>query len=292
MSDAGAAQPRRDAVAGPGRGVRSEQSDTVSDAGVRGPLAGWRVLVPRPAARADELIDLLRRAGAEPLHVPLIDTRPLPDSPEVRSAAADLAAGTFDWVSFTSAAAVTAMLQAARRIGADRPIGGSTRVAAVGPATAEALRRAGIRVDLVPGAPGSAAALVAAWPSEPMGRRVLLPRSDLARPELPNALRATGYRVREVCAYHTVTLPVPASIAREITAGTIDAILLTSPSVAGALTGTPIAPRSTVVAIGRPTAVAAAEAGISVTATGLEPSAAGLLEALTSIARMSRSGPP
>jgi uroporphyrinogen-III synthase len=244
------------------------------------PLFGWRVLVPRPAGRADELADLLRRTGAEPVPVPLIETLAESGSSEMRRAVGDLAAGAFDWVAFTSVAAVSATMDAARLSRLERPVGGATRVAAVGESTAAALHRAGIATDLVPDGAGSAAALIAAWPVEPPGRSVLLPRSDHALLALPDALRRKGYRVRQVVAYRTVPLPAPATVAGELAAGQIRSVLLTSPSTAAALAEVPIASGTVVIAIGTSTAAAARRFGLAVTATASQPSAAGLVDAL------------
>jgi uroporphyrinogen-III synthase/uroporphyrinogen III methyltransferase/synthase len=113
---------------------------------------------------------------------------------------------------------------------------------------------------------------------------VLLPRSDRARPELPDALRHRGYRVTEVIAYRTVTLPVPAETARALATGGLDAVLLTSPSTAAAVAEVPVAAGVIVVAIGASTAAAARDAGLAVTATATQPSAPGLVEALAGAA--------
>ena len=259
-------------------------TDRPSGARAAHPLAGWRVLVPRPAGSADELAELLRRAGAEPVCVPLNAIRPESGSVEMRRAVADLAASAFDWVAFTSAAAVSAVLDAARQAGLEQPVGGDTRVAAVGGPTAAALRAAGLTVHLVPDGAGSASTLIAAWPRESGGRAVLLPRSDRARPELPDALRHRGYRVTEVIAYRTITLPVPAETARALATGSLDAVLLTSPSTAAAVADVPVAPGVIVVAIGASTTAAARDAGLAVTATATQPSAPGLVEALAGAA--------
>jgi uroporphyrinogen-III synthase len=302
VSEAGAKPPGRDDAAGPA-GAPSEPS-APSQA-----LAGWRVLVPRPAGRAGELAELLRAADAEPMLVPLIEIHPETGSPDLHKAVTDLAAGAYDWVAFTSAAAVSALLSVADRVGAesharsadpasdgpdaeprhasagrDPLVGGGTRVAAVGPGTARELRHAGMRVDLMPTEGGSADLLAAAWPTEPPGRTVLLPRSDRAADTLPEALRAAGYRVTAVRAYRTVPLPVPASVGRELAAGRVDAVLLTSPSTATALAGTPLPDHLVVIAIGRPTADAAAQHGIAVAAIAHRPTATGLLDALIGVA--------
>lgn len=301
MSEAGAKLPRRDEIA-----AALSEPWAPSEA-----LTGWRVLVPRPRGRSDDLASLLRAAGAHPVLVPLIEIRPESDSTELHTAVTDLSAGAYDWVAFTSAAAVTAVLSVADRLRADghpgtaRPsvdgplpsamgralsagpgalVGGDTRVAAVGAGTARALREVGIRVDLVPAAAESAAALAAAWPTEPPGRTVLLPRSDRAADTLPDSLRAAGYRVQTVRAYRTAPLPVPGPVAAELTAGRIDAALVTSPSTASALAATALPDGLVVIAIGQPTAEAAARRGISVSAIADRPTAAGLVDALIGVA--------
>lgn len=248
------------------------------------PLAGWRVLIPRPAGRADELTDVLRRRGALPRPVPLIGITPMTQSAEMRDAVRHLAGGGYDWVALTSAAAVTALRLVADEIGTTLSVGGGTRVAVVGAATAHAVRDAGLRVDLVPEAPGSGAALAAAWPAEAPGTSVLLPRSDRASRELPDALRATGHRVIEVCAYRTEPAPVPDADRDALRDGGIDAVLLTSPSTAQALAAIGVAPGTALVAIGEPTAVALREAGLGVDAVAAEPSAEGLVAALERVA--------
>ncbi len=82
---------------------------------------------------------------------------------------------------------------------------GSVLVAAVGPATADALRRAGVEADLVP-AEHSARGLVEAFPdwADARSRRVLFPAADLAPATIPDGLARLGWDVRRVEAYRTV----------------------------------------------------------------------------------------
>jgi uroporphyrinogen III methyltransferase/synthase len=120
-----------------------------------------------------------------------------------------LASRGFDWVAVTSAAAAPAVSQAWAEIAAART---PPRLAAVGPATAAALRARGLRVDLVgPGTGGRALAqtLLAAGPA---AQRVLWPR--VARPHrgFPAALRTHGARVVEVAVYQRVTAPGPSAV--------------------------------------------------------------------------------
>ncbi|MEO7125886.1 MAG: uroporphyrinogen-III synthase, partial [Nakamurella sp.] len=129
------------------------------------PLQGLRVLVSRPAERSAALIAMLRSAGALPLPVPLISTVPVRGSAQALHAVHELSAGTFDWVAFTSAAAVDAVVAINRDNLAEAGIiAPSTHVAAVGHGTAAALAAAGCTVDLVPSGAQSGAALADSWP--------------------------------------------------------------------------------------------------------------------------------
>lgn len=258
----------------------------MTGAGVPSPLAGWRVLVPRPPEKAGELSTALRAMGAIPVPVQLISIVPPDDAGDLDRQLVELAAGAFDWIGLTSATAVSAVLDRSAALGLTPPVPASTRVAAVGPATAATLRAAGLPVDLLPPVGGSAAALAAAWPRPTADdQAVLLPRSDIAAPTLPDALRELGYRVLAVTAYRTVVQPAPADLAAELIAGGFDAVLFTSPSTVASLAGVSIAESTVIGAIGAPTARALTTAGRSPQVVADRPTAAGLVDALTATAR-------
>lgn len=243
------------------------------------PLSGWRVLVPRPADRAADLVAALAAAGAVPEVVELISIEPPADAGALDLAVLSLARGEYSWVAFTSVNAVEAVVLRAAAL-AVAPVSADTRVAAVGPTTAAAVRDAGLPVDLVPPARGSAEALAAVFPHAAHGASVLLPRSDLAPAVLPDALVGKGYRVDDVTAYRTVLHPPAPAVAARLTAGDFDAVLFTSPSTVRALTGVPIPARTALGAIGRPTRTAVVDAGREITFVAVEPSTAGLVTAL------------
>lgn len=244
------------------------------------PLSGVRVLVPRPAGRGSDLVDALEHAGAVVTAVPLISIAPPADTGALDLAVLALAAGDFSWVAFTSVNAVKSVIERAGALALDPVVTADTRVAAVGPSTAQALRDNGIPVDLVPTGGGSSAALAAVWPAPHPGESVLLPRSDLAAETLSAALNAAGYRVDAVTAYRTVVGPVPGDLADSLQTGGFDAVLLTSPSIVAALAGVRLAPGTIVGAIGKPTTAAARTAGPSVTFTADHPTAAALARGL------------
>ena len=192
------------------------------------PLSGKRVVIPRAAEQARDTAALLRERGAIPVILPMIEIAAPPDPERLARAAAEMS--RYDWVLFTSANAVEQLRLELSRSGADARAFGTARVGVVGPKTAEALLRLGIKADVVAQefvGEGLAAAVL----NEGVPRRVLLLRALAARDVLPDTLRARGSEVDVVVAYETKPLRSSgAELAARIEAGTADAILFTSSS--------------------------------------------------------------
>lgn len=191
------------------------------------PLDGWRVLVPRGGPWGDGVAASLRAQGAVPVVAPLINFAPTTDQEALDRALEQLAAGEFDWLTVTSATTVDVLF--AHRAEVPR----STRIAAVGETTAAALQAVGYEVALVPDADNSAHGMAQQLIAlEPEPRRILTLRSEIAKPVLTESLRAAGHDVSSVVAYRTVGVPVTERILRDVENGRINAILITSGSVA------------------------------------------------------------
>jgi uroporphyrinogen-III synthase len=246
-----------------------------------------RVLLPgRDSANAN-LDAAMREAGFEPVRAPLIDTLPPVDGPALTDAVRRLSEGRYGWVIFTSVPAVNAVLAEVAELRIRRPVPPGTAIAAVGPTTADALIRAGWPVSVVPDG-GTSVALGEAMPPT-VDAVVLLPRSDLANDDLPDVLRAKGYRVDSVIAYRTVEREIPEEIASDLATGNFAAVVLTSASTARSLARHRCSPHTAVVAIGPSTANAAINAGLTVTAVAAHPTPAGLVAALELATRSGRS---
>lgn len=243
-------------------------------------LTGWRVLVPRPSASSSSLMALLEAEGAAVEAVPLISIEPPVDAGALDLAVLALARGDYHWVGFTSVNAVEAVVHRSRRLGLSPAVPADTRTAAVGPATADALRREGIAVDLVPTGGGSAAALAKSWPTAQTGESVLLPQSEIAGHTLRDRLTSAGFDVHAVVAYRTVVAPPVGPVAAALAAGSFQALLLTSPSTVRALAAVTVAPRTVLAAIGASTAAAAADAGLQIAFTAADPTDAALVSGL------------
>jgi len=225
------------------------------------PLAGWRVLVPRGGPWGDGVAASLRSQGATPVIAPLINFAPTNDQAALEKSLADLAAGAFEWLTVTSATTVD-VLYAYRAV-----VPPATKVAAVGETTAAALLAVGYRVDLVPEQDNSAAGMAEQLIAlEPGARDILALRSEIAKPVLTRMLSDAGHRVRSVVAYRTVGVPVTDRISADVRSGRINAILVTSGSVAEQVQlQFPHLPETTLIAaIGPRTAKDARRAGLAV----------------------------
>lgn len=241
------------------------------------PLAGRRVLVPRGGPWGDGVAASLRQRGAVPVIAPLINFAPTNDQATLEQALSDLADGAFDWLTLTSATTVD-VLYAYRAV-----IPASTKVAAVGETTAAAMQAVGYRVDLVPDRDNSAQGMaeqMIALETEP--RSVLTLRSEIAKPVLTRLLIEAGHHVRSVVAYRTVGVPVTEKIATDVHSGRINAILVTSGSVAEQVVEQfPDIPTSTVIAaIGPRTAKDAKRAGLAVDVVAERQTVESLIDAV------------
>jgi uroporphyrinogen III methyltransferase/synthase len=167
------------------------------------PLFGKRVLVTRSRAQASALSRLLEQEGALPVELPTIEALPPESFTALDGALEQLAA--YDWVVFTSVNGVEFFFQRLHHLGKDPKALWPTRLAAIGPATARALDARGVQSDLLPGEYLSAKILEAFQDLDLVGKRILLPRPDLAGRELPQGLRERGAWVDDIAVYRTLT---------------------------------------------------------------------------------------
>jgi uroporphyrinogen-III synthase len=192
-------------------------------------LAGKRVVVTRAAEQSAELVRELKSRGAIAVLLPLLSFAEPEDIAPLDEAISQLA--QFDWVIFTSVNAVRAVTKRAATTGCcHNKVAKSPSVAAAGPVTAEAAKQAGFRVVRV-ATTHNGLALAHELGELVRDKKVFLPRSDRANPDLPMALRQHGAHVSEVAAYRTVA---PSDTDKrkwnEVLDGGADAILFFSPS--------------------------------------------------------------
>ena len=244
---------------------------TASEQGMR----GRTVVVTRDEGADGPLTAELERRGARVLHWPTVRIAPPEDPAPLDAAIRDL--GSYDWIAFTSARAVSAVLG---RCSHESPPT-TLRIAAVGAGTARALRDAGWPVDVEPEDHSSIALVRSLVEADVAGARVVFPASSLAGRGLVQGLTEAGAAVDEVVAYRTVRLPLgpearrwSASLLEEEVgaAGSgqaeVDAICFASPSAVeawldglGPVRFAEVGRRVLVAAIGATTAAALRNAG-------------------------------
>jgi uroporphyrinogen III methyltransferase/synthase len=178
----------------------------------RRPLFGRRVVVTRARAQASVLAARLAELGAEVVEAPAIRIEPLPFEPP------DL--GAYDVLALTSANGVELLLPEDVRV-----LQGVT-VAAIGQATAEALRRRGVVADVVP--PRAVAESLLEALADVRGRRVLVAVAEGARDVLPRGLAERGAQVDVLHLYRTLPEPLDAAAAAAVRAA--DLVTFTSSS--------------------------------------------------------------
>jgi uroporphyrinogen III methyltransferase/synthase len=251
------------------------------------PLFGRRIVVTRAREQAAQLADALEQEGAEVITLPAIRILP-PSDPAKLQAACDRAE-TFDWIVFTSTNAVRHFMREflARRDIRDLK---GPRICAVGPTTAAAITEYGVRVDLTASSYRSEGVVQALTDLGIDRRRILLPRSEIARELLVEELRAAGGEVEDVAAYTTAGAAEGSGedINRMLLDHEIDAVTFTSASTVrhfvdliGSEVAADLLRATTVAAIGPVTAEAAAQLGITATVVPAEFTIPALVAALS-----------
>lgn len=193
------------------------------------PLFGKRILVTRPRHQAGAVIQQLELLGAVVHLMPTVEIRDPADWSPVDEALAHL--DRYDWLVFTSVNGVHAFLRRLLAKGRDLRTLGPLRLAAIGPATAEALHAYHLHPDLVP-AQFSSEGLAVELKAQVGGRRVLLARADRGRDLLRQELSQIA-EVDQVAIYSQVDVgQSDPAILDLIRAGELDYVLLTSSNIA------------------------------------------------------------
>lgn len=247
------------------------------------PLSGKRVLVTRSRQQASVLSRLLAERGAQPLELPAIDIRPVSDTSAIDGALSDL--GRYHWIVFTSVNGVEAFFTRLHAGGRDSRSLSGIKIAAIGPATAGALRREGVISDWHPEVFTGAAVVAGLKEMGVRGQRFLLPRTDIADRELAEGIAALGGEVAEITVYRTVSVASAAGLRDLLATGRVDIITFASSSTVSNLMkalegGSSALAGAKIACIGPKTAEAASKAGLHVDIMASQHTIPGLVEAM------------
>lgn len=152
-----------------------------------------RIVITRPRAQADEFADKLRAAGFEPVFFPVIEIQSIENNVALQRALSKLEC--YDWVVFNSVNAVNVVFDQLQNLMLPR-------VAAIGPKTAEALQERGVSPDFTP--QEYVAESILPGLGDLRGKWVLLPRAEIARNTLPEAIFEAGAIPHEIAVYKTL----------------------------------------------------------------------------------------
>jgi uroporphyrinogen III methyltransferase/synthase len=130
-----------------------------------------------------------------------------------------------DWIVLTSVNSAKFLFERLFAQGKDVRLLGSVKIAAIGKSTASRLREYGLQADLIPEKESSGGLLEAFRHLDVTGKRMLLPRAEIATDQLPDGLEAMGAVVEKVVVYKTVDIEPD-----EVDFDYIDQILFTSGS--------------------------------------------------------------
>ena len=221
------------------------------------------ILLTRPRGLDDPLAIELSKRGYRIHAVPTVAT-------EAVGVEAERLEG-FDWIVVTSAAGV----------GALPSLPGTSSWAAVGAATASALKERGVTADLVPET-SNGAAIADAIP-DAAGTRILLARAEAAADDLPLRLRERGAEVVELTVYRTVEAPAgsAAALALALEDAGLAAVVFASGSAARGFVGLGGRAALPAVTIGPRTTTVARELGFEIAGEAAVQTTRGLAEAVS-----------
>jgi uroporphyrinogen III methyltransferase/synthase len=193
------------------------------------PLFGKGVVITRPIEQAHDFIELLAANGARPIHFPTCKIEPPLYWTGLDGAIDNIE--MYSWIIFTSANGVRFFLRRLREKGRDVRDLKNIRICSIGPATAAMLNKMGIHVEMVPNEYISEGVIKSFSGIDVRGKKILLPRAEIARDVIPEELGKMGASVDAVTAYRTVQSGAKkVELQAHLDKGQVDVITFTSPS--------------------------------------------------------------
>lgn len=191
------------------------------------PLFGRRILITRPKETANEMVDKLRKLGAEVVELPAIQIISMKNNPKLDKAFDNIK--DFGWIVLTSPVGVRELFSYMCERKIDIRKLSHLKIGAIGSGTEKELNRYGLYADVIPesfdGASlGKAIAKVAV-----KNERILIPRSAQGNKEIIEELK--DFEVHDIASYDIMPYKQDViDIERELNEGRFDCITFTSSS--------------------------------------------------------------
>ncbi len=194
------------------------------------PLADRRIVVTRSANQAGSLSGKLRKAGAETVELPLIEILPETNKETVEDVFEEL--NSYEWLAFTSANGVRYFFDLFFSWFEDIRALGLVRIAAIGQATASAIEKLHLKVEIVPEKSLSEELAVALEAQQTLDNtKILVVTGNLNRDIVVKHLEEARAIVDTLQVYRTVNSDLSElPEAREFRQRGADAIIFTSSS--------------------------------------------------------------
>lgn len=185
------------------------------------------IIVTRPLTQHDQLQKQLEELGFQVLSFPSITIHKNILTIEIKKILQNLS--SFDWIVFTSGNGAQFFIQALKEEKIDISILQTKKIAAVGSKTAERLKEAGLSVHFIPTA-YTTHDLGKELPNID-GKKILLPRTNIATHTLTELLKAKGGIVTNIAIYKTELAEVSSRTFEELLKNQeIQCMFFTSPS--------------------------------------------------------------
>ncbi len=166
------------------------------------PLLGKSIVVTRAREQASSIAHLLSSLGANVIQFPTIEIQAIEDFSLVDKEVNNI--NTYDWVIFTSINGVEHFYKRLNTLKKDSRIFNSSKIAAIGPATAKGLEERGIIADFIPEAYMAEGIVEGLKKHGIENKKVLIIRAKEARELLPVELEKNGAKVTVLTIYETV----------------------------------------------------------------------------------------
>jgi len=251
------------------------------------PIFGKRILITRSREQSGKTAQAIAEQGGDPVVFPTIRIQPPADYRELDRAISSIV--TYDWVIFTSVNGVEKFFERFFQVREDIRDMAGPRIGAIGPVTAAALRKLGLKVELLAKEYVAEGVLEVLSRQEVQGKRFLIPRAEKAREILPEGIAGLGGQVDVVTVYRT-GLPENEDVAAVRTLlerKELDAVTFTSSSTVNhfvEMIGKDAVPALlegiTVASIGPVTSKTIRDMGLAVTVEAEEYTIEGLIAAL------------
>lgn len=157
------------------------------------------IVITRPRRQSKELEKKLQALGQEVFSYPTIQIKKNVLSQQAQNQLKDIA--SYDWILFTSSNGVKYFIQNLPTGQLDPQLFQSTYIGAVGPKTAEELKKYQLKVEMIPSR--FTTDDLARQMKDIMGKKILLPRAAIASDRLTKALEKKGAIVTNIPIYKT-----------------------------------------------------------------------------------------